>query len=73
MAVLKKYTATFTPNVITSKQVVENGKTLVTEVEYTINAYETANSSNTVVLPNQYITFNLHKFIIELLSLIDQW
>jgi len=58
MAVLKKYTATFTPNVITSKQIVENGKTLVTEVEYTINAYETTNSSNTVTLPNQYITFN---------------
>ena len=48
MAVLKRYTATFTPNVITSKQVVEGGKTVVTEVEYTINAHETADSSNTV-------------------------
>ena len=58
MAVLKRYTATFTPNVITSKQVVEDGKTVVTEVEYTINAHETADASNTVTVPKQYITFN---------------
>jgi len=58
MAVLKRYTASFTANVITSKQIVLDGKVLVTEVEYTINAYETANSSNTVTVPNQYITFN---------------
>ena len=58
MAVLKRYTATFTPNVITSKQIVEDGKTVVTEVEYTINAHETADSSNTVTVPKQYITFN---------------
>ena len=47
MAVLKKYTATFTPNVIKSKQIKEGGKQLVSEVEFTINAHETANSSNT--------------------------
>lgn len=58
MAVLKKYTATFTPNVITTKQIVEGGKTLVTEVEYTINAHETADSSNTLTVPKQYVTFN---------------
>lgn len=57
MAVLKRYTATFVPNVIKYKQIVENGAEVVTEVEYTINAYETADSSNTVTLPNQYITF----------------
>ena len=43
MASLKRYTATFTPNIIKSKQIVEGGKELVSEVEYTINAYETAN------------------------------
>ena len=58
MAVLKKYTATFTPNVIKSKQIKEGGKQLVSEVEYTINAHETANSSNTVTVANQNITFN---------------
>ena len=58
MAVLKRYTATFTPNVITSKQIVKDGKIVVTEVEYTINAHETADSSNTVTVPKQYITFN---------------
>ena len=58
MAVLKRYTANFTPNVITSKQIVQNGKKVVTEVEYTINAYETTDSSNTVTVPNQHITFN---------------
>ena len=58
MAVLKRYTASFTPDVITSKQVTENGEVLVTEVEYTINAHETADSSNTLTVPKQYITFN---------------
>ena len=58
MAVLKRYTATFTPNVITSKEIVEHGKIVVTEVEYTINAHETADSSNTLTVPKQYITFN---------------
>ena len=58
MAVLKRYTASFTPDVITSKQIVEGGKTIVTEVEYTINAHETADASNTVTVPKQYITFN---------------
>jgi hypothetical protein len=58
MAVLKRYTASFTPDVITSKQIVEGGKTLVTEVEYTINAHETADSNNTLTVPKQYITFN---------------
>ena len=58
MAVLKKYTATFTPTLITSKQIVEDGKVLVTEVEYTINAHETADSSNTLTVPKQSITFN---------------
>ena len=43
MAFLKKYTATFIPNVIKSKQIVEGGKHLVSEVEYTINAFETTN------------------------------
>tara|TARA_A100001515_G_scaffold138655_1_gene132428 strand:+ start:106 stop:471 length:366 start_codon:yes stop_codon:yes gene_type:complete len=58
MAVLKRYTATFTPNVIKSKQIIEGGKQLVSEVEYTINAYETANSSNTLTVTKQNITFN---------------
>ena len=58
MAVLKRYTASFTPNVITTKEITSNGQVLVTEVEYTINAYETANSSNTVTVPKQHITFN---------------
>lgn len=58
MAVLKRYTATFTPNVIKSKQIEEGGKQLVSEVEYTINAYETANSSNTLTVTKQNITFN---------------
>tara|TARA_B100000927_G_C16245503_1_gene381298 strand:+ start:65 stop:427 length:363 start_codon:yes stop_codon:yes gene_type:complete len=58
MAFLKRYTANFTPDVITSKEIVEGGKTLVTEVEYTINAHETADSSNTLTVPKQYITFN---------------
>jgi hypothetical protein len=58
MAVLKKYTATFTPSVIKSKQITQGGKQLVSEVEYTINAYETANSSNTLTVTNQNITFN---------------
>ncbi len=58
MATLKRYTATFTPNVIKSKQIVEGGKELVSEVEYTINAYETANSSNTLTVTKQNITFN---------------
>ena len=31
---------------------------MVTEVEYTIDAYETADSNNTVTVPKQYITFN---------------
>ena len=56
MAVLKRYTASFTPDVITSKQIVEGGKTLVTEVEYTINAHETADSSNTLTVPKQYLS-----------------
>lgn len=58
MAVLKRYTVSFTPNTITSKKIVQDGKDVVTEVEYTINAYETANSSNTLTVTNQYITFN---------------
>ena len=58
MAVLKRYTTTFTPNVIKSKQIKEGGKQLVSEVEYTINAYETANSSNTLTVTKQNITFN---------------
>lgn len=58
MAVLKRYTASFTPNVITTKEITSNGQVLVTEVEYTIDAYETANSSNTVTVPKQHITFN---------------
>jgi len=58
MAVLKRYTATFTPNVIKSKQIIQGGKQLVSEVEYTINAYETANSSNTLSVTKQNITFN---------------
>lgn len=58
MAVLKRYTASFTPDVITSKQITEDGKVVVTEVEYTINAYETADSSNTVTVPKQYVTFD---------------
>ena len=58
MAVLKRYTASFTPDVITSKQITEDGKVVVTEVEYTIDAYETADSNNTVTVPKQYITFN---------------
>ena len=58
MAVLKRYTASFTPNVITTKEITSNGQVLVTEVEYTIDAYETADSNNTVTVPKQYITFN---------------
>ena len=58
MAVLKRYTATFTPNVIKSKQIIQGGKQLVSEVEYTIDAYETANSSNTLSVTKQNITFN---------------
>tara|TARA_B100000900_G_C20497894_1_gene682450 strand:+ start:666 stop:1031 length:366 start_codon:yes stop_codon:yes gene_type:complete len=58
MAFLKKYTVTFIPNVIKSKQIVEGGKHLVSEVEYTINAFETTNSSNTLVVEKQNITFN---------------
>ena len=58
MAVLKKYTATFTPNVIKSKQIVEGGKQLVSEVEYTINAHETSNSSNAFTVTKQNITFD---------------
>ena len=56
MAVLKRYTATFTPNVIYTKELTAGGKTLVTEVEYTINAHETANSSKTLQITNQYLT-----------------
>jgi len=58
MAVLKKYTATFTPNSMKTKQVTEDGKILVTEVLYTINAYETSNSSNSLTVNNQSLTFN---------------
>tara|TARA_R100001460_G_scaffold44785_3_gene81681 strand:+ start:4184 stop:4549 length:366 start_codon:yes stop_codon:yes gene_type:complete len=58
MATLKRYTTAFKPNNIKSKQIVEGGKELVSEVEYTINAYETANSSNTLTVTNQNITFN---------------
>ena len=58
MAVLKKYTTTFTPNSMKTKQVTNDGKVLVTEVLYTINAYETFNSSNTLTVNNQSITFN---------------
>ena len=58
MATLKRYTTAFIPNVIKSKQIVEGGKELVSEVEYTINAYETDNSSNTLTITNQNITFN---------------
>ena len=58
MAVLKRYTATFTPNVVYTKELTPGGKTLVTEVEYTINAHETANSSKTLQITNQYLTFN---------------
>jgi len=58
MAVLKKYTATFTPTVIKSKQIVEGGKHLVSEVEYTIDAFETENTDNTITVAKQNITFN---------------
>ena len=58
MATIKRYTATFIPNVIKSKQIVEGGKQLVTEVEYTIDAYETNNSANTLNVAKQNITFN---------------
>lgn len=58
MAVLKRYTATFTPNVVYTKELTPGGKVLVTEVEYTINAHETADSSKTLKVTNQYLTFN---------------
>tara|TARA_R100000773_G_scaffold31952_1_gene27278 strand:+ start:87 stop:452 length:366 start_codon:yes stop_codon:yes gene_type:complete len=58
MAILKKYTATFTPTSIKSKQVVEGGKVLVTEVLYRVDAYETANSSNTLTVNEQSLTFD---------------
>tara|TARA_R100001440_G_scaffold56192_1_gene76023 strand:+ start:3363 stop:3728 length:366 start_codon:yes stop_codon:yes gene_type:complete len=58
MAILKKYTATFTPTTIKTKQVTDKGKILVSEVIYSISAYETANSSNTVSVDDQSLTFN---------------
>lgn len=58
MAVLKRYTVSFIPNTIKHKQVIEDGPQVVSEVEYTINAHETANSSNTLEVSDQHITFN---------------
>ena len=58
MAILKKYTATFTPTTIKTKQVTDDGKILVSEVIYSISAYETANSSNTVSVDDQSLTIN---------------
>ena len=59
MAVLKRdIRLAYIPNTIKHKQVIEDGPQVVSEVEYTINAHETANSSNTLEVSDQHVTFN---------------